>query len=259
MSLSELPSQKSPVTITQEHDELDFSKQDPILSCPKCKHFISGIDVNIEKTIAKCSHCNHVFAFEHDSGSLQLKPSAVTPKGVEALKLRSELDIRLNWTDTTPKATRTFMVMFTAFWNIILLPFVLITIFSGEWTIFLFLSAHLLVGLGLLWHLGTIYLNRTSLSISKHKLKIRTFPFRHLLWANTEINVNEIKQLYVTKYVQSTSNDVPNYAYALYAILDTGEKRALIRGMNRETQIYIEKEIEGFLGIKNLRVPEEDR
>jgi hypothetical protein len=247
------------ITKTQLQEELDFSGQSPILSCPRCNHFIKGSDVNIEKTIAKCSHCEHVFAFEHDSNSLQLKPVPIIPEGIETLKLKSELDIRLKWLNTTSKGGRKFLTLFAAMWNLMLLPFVLVVILSGEFGILLFLSLHLLVGLGLLWHLGTIYLNRTSILINKRKLRVRTIPLRHLLWPNTEIDVDSIQQLYVTKYVQSTSNGIPNYAYALYAILDNGEKRALIRGMSRETQIYIEKEIEDYLGIKKRRVPEEDK
>ena len=68
-----------------------------------------------------------------------------------------------------------------------------------------------------------------------------------------------IQQLYVSKYTASTTNGVPNYAYALYAVMKDGTKVSLLRGMNRETQRYIEKEIEGFLGIPNKSVKDEDK
>ena len=61
----------------------------------------------------------------------------------------------------------------------------------------------------------------------------------------------------MTRYVQSTSTGEPNYAYALYGILDSGEKVSLVRGMNKETQVFVEKEIENYLGIKNRKVPDE--
>jgi len=251
-STSELPKQEQEV-----YKELDFSNEHPLLSCPKCNHFISGKDINIEKTIARCSHCNHVFGFEHDSSSDQLKPVQIIPEGVEVLKLRSELDIRLKWLDTTSKSGRWFLTLFAGLWNLILLPFVIMVVVTGEWGILLFLSAHLLVGLGLIWHLATIYMNRTSISVTKRRIRVRTIPFRHFLWKNKEMDIDRITQLYVSRYVQSTSNGEPNYAFALYAIMDTGEKISLIRGMNRETQVYLEREIENYLGIKNRKVPEE--
>src|SRR5688572_22554754 len=89
------------------YEELEFA-QDRLLTCPKCNHFISGTDINVEKTLAKCGHCQHVFGFEHDSNSGQLKPSQIIPEGVEMLKPRSELDIRLKWKNTTSKAGRAF-------------------------------------------------------------------------------------------------------------------------------------------------------
>lgn len=237
--------------------EIDFSKESCLLSCPKCNHFISGKDINIENTIARCSQCNHVFGFEHDSSSHRLKPTQLIPEGIEALKLRSELDIRLKWAETTSKSGRWFLTLFAGFWNLILLPFVIMVVVTGEWGILLFLSAHLFVGLGLIWHLATIYMNRTSISVTKRRIRVRTIPFRHFLWKNKDLNVDQITQLYVSRYVQSTTNGEPNYAYALYAIMDSGEKVSLIRGMNRETQVYIEREIEDYLGIKNRKVPEE--
>lgn len=242
--------------LKQAEKELEFS-ENSLLSCPKCNHFISGKDINVEKTIARCSHCDHVFGFEHDSATHRLKPSQIIPEGIEILKLRSELDIRLKWVDTTSKAGRWFLTLFAGMWNLMLLPFLIVILVSGEWGILLFLSAHLLVGLGLLWHLATIYLNRTSISVSKRNIKVRTFPLKHFLWKNKDLDPDHITQLYVTKYVQSTTNGNPNYAYALYAIMKSGEKISLLRGMTREAQVFIEREIEDYLGIKNRKVPEE--
>lgn len=261
MNASDTPEQDqlNPKDTNEAYKEIDFSAPEhQLLSCPKCNHFISGNDINIEKTIAKCSQCQQVFGFEHDSDSPKLKPTLIIPDGIEVLKLKSELDLRLKWLDTTSNSGRWFLTLFAGLWNIFVLPFAIGAVVTGNWGILLFLSAHLSVGLGLLWHLGSLYFNRTSISITKRRIKIRTLPFRQFIWKDKEVDVDTIRQFYVSRYVQSTTNDNPNYAYALYAILNTGEKISLIRGMNRESQIYIEQEIENFLGIKNQRVPEEE-
>ena len=250
-----------PSTITKEAtDPLDFSgPEHQLLSCPKCNHFINGDDINIEKTIAKCHHCNHVFGFAHDSQTGKLVEEQLMPEGVEALKLKSELDIRLNWQKTTSKGGRGFITLFTFLWNLILLPFVLAIIIGGNWGILLFISLHLAVGLGLLWYTLAVYFNRTSLSISKRSLRVRSLPIRLPTFRSKDLDVEAIQQLYVSKYTASTTNGVPNYAYALYAVMKDGTKVSLLRGMNRETQRYIEKEIEGFLGIPNKGVKDEDK
>ncbi|MEP6793753.1 MAG: hypothetical protein ABJB16_05455 [Saprospiraceae bacterium] len=240
------------------YKEIDFKKETlSLLSCPRCNHIVSGSDIDIEHTKAKCNNCGYEFGFAYDSTDSALVPELLIPDGIEELKLRSELDLRLRWKETTTKGGRWFIVLFTSIWNLVLLPFVVGVIVSGQWGIFLFLALHLMIGLGLLWNLATIYLNSTSISVTRERIKIRTIPFRHPIWRGRDIDAKAIDQLYVSKYVQSSTNGVPNYAYALYAILKTGEKISLIRGMSLEAQTYVEKAIEDYLGIKNESVPEE--
>lgn len=255
------PSSLPPVTKTRETSkEVDFSGvEDQLLTCPKCKHFINGEDINIEKTIARCQHCHHVFGFAHDSKTGKLVDEQLMPEGVETLKLRSELDIRLSWQKTTSKGGRNFMTLFTFMWNLILLPFVLVILLTGNWSILLFISLHLAVGIGLLWYTLAVYFNKSSLTISDRFLRVRSLPIPLPSFKATNLEVADIDQLYVSKYTASTSNGVPNYAYALYAVMKDGTKVSLLRGMNRETQRYIEREIESYLGIKNKKVSEEDR
>jgi hypothetical protein len=261
MRQPDVPESNSPKPETQVVETgLDFSgKEDQLLSCPKCNHFISGSDINIEKTIARCGNCNHVFGFSHDSHTGLLRSELLLPEGVETLKLKSELDIRLDWNKTTSKGGKGFMTLFTLVWNLILLPIVLTIVLTGNWGILLFLSLHLAVGLSFLWYTAAIYLNKTSISISNRRLKVRSLPIRLPTSRVKEMDVRDIDQLYVSKYTASTTNGVPNYAYALYAIMKDGSKVSLLRGMNKETQRYIEQEIEGHLHIKNKFVDEEDR
>ncbi len=251
----EINQSKQPETV---YREIDFKKEGlSLLTCPRCNHIVSENDVDEEHTKAKCSSCGYEFEFAFDSEGSALIPELRIPEGIEELKLRSELDLRLRWKETTSKGGRWFMILFTSMWNLILLPFVVGAIVSGQWGILLFMGLHLLIGLGLLWNLATIYLNSTSISVTRERIRIRTVPFRHPVWRGRDIDARTIDQLYVSRYVQSTTNGSPNYAFALYAILKTGEKVSLIRGMSLETQTYIEKAIEDYLGIRDLAVPEE--
>jgi hypothetical protein len=250
----------SPSKPEEQYQELNFNERDhALLTCPKCDHLISGADINIEKTIAKCSNCHHVFGFSHNSKIGGLVPELIAPEGIEVLKLRSGLDLNLDWKKTTSKGGKSFLLAFTFLWNLILLPFVLTIVLSGNWSILLFISLHLAVGLGLLWYMAAIYLNRTSINLSRNHMRIRTVPIRIPFSKSGDYELSDIKQFYVSKYTASTSNGVPNYAYALYAIMNNGDKVSMLRGMNRETQHYIEKELETFLGITNIKVSGEDK
>jgi len=257
-----IPSEEQPIPkslIQETYKALDFNDPEhQLLTCPKCHHLISGDDINIEKTIAKCSHCHHVFGFSHDSKIGGWVPELIPPDGIEVLKLRSELDLRLDWKKTTSKGGKTFLLAFTFLWNLILLPFVLMILLSGSWGILMFMSLHLAVGLGLIWNMAAIYFNKTAINLSRHQMRIRTVPFRFPFSKSGKYPIADIQQFYVSKYTASTSNGVPNYAYALYAIMKNGDKVSMVRGMNRETQHYIEQELENYLGITNIRVSGED-
>jgi predicted Zn finger-like uncharacterized protein len=246
-------------------EPLDFEqRKHHLLACPNCDNFVSADDINIDKTIAKCSSCNHVFNFEHqfEAGRKEFdygRPEMLIPEGLEVLKLRSELDIQINWFKATSKASFAFTAIFTIIWNLILLPFVVTAIASGAYHILLLTSAHLIVGLSMLYYLVSIFANTTSILVNKRTLEIKTTPLKSPLRKNVKLDIKEIKQLYVSRYVASKTNNKPNFSYALYAITNQNKRVQLLKGMTRETQQYLEQEIEKFLEIKDAKVSGETK
>ncbi len=218
-----------------------------LLTCPNCNFFVAAKDINISKTIAKCENCNHVFSFEDDFDFREGRPEMLIPEGMEVLNLRSELDIEVKWT----KSIQPMMVVFTLVWNLFLLPFVIGGIMAGQAQILLFAGAHIAVGLGLLYNIFAQLFNRTNISVTDKRIEINTRPFPTPGKSKIELDADDLDQLYVTKYVSSTTNGVPSYAYALYAIDKNGTKFILIKGLNKESQLYIEQEIERYLQIKD--------
>ena len=235
------------------------ARSDHLIHCPQCDHILKAEDINIDKLVAKCAHCNHVFSFSHQMDrdvEGYSRPDMLIPNGLEVLKLSNELDIRVDWYRTIPRTSFAFTLIFTLVWNLILLPFVLMAIVSGEMSILLFTSVHILVGLSMLARLSAIFFNTTSVNVSRHALTITAGPLPSLFRVNRTIESRNIDQLYVTKYVESRTNGNPNYAYALYVILKNGNKIRLLNGLNSETQKYLEYEIESFLGIEDRQVSE---
>lgn len=233
------------------------SRQDHLLRCPSCDHFIKADDININKLIAKCAQCSHIFSFENVHIGKQIgysRPDMLIPAGLEVLKLQSELDIQVNWFRNVAKSSFAFTLIFTLIWNLVLLPFVLTALATGAYSILLFTSAHVAVGIGMLLRMLALFVNTTHVNVTRRNLEIRTTPMPSLFRRNRKIPAEEIQQLYVTKYVESRTNGNPNYAFGLYAILKNGQKVTLVKGMNEATQKYLEYEIESFLGIKDKPV-----
>lgn len=235
------------------------SYEDHLLHCPHCKTLIKADDINIDKLVAKCAKCDHVFSFGHAPRALigYSRPDMLIPSGLEVLKLQNELDIQVDWYRAIPRSSFTFTLVFTLMWNLILLPFVVASIATGTYSILAFTSAHLAVGLIFLYRMFSVFLNTTHVNVSRRYLELKTTPLPTPFRRDRKIPTDSIEQLYVTKYVESRTNGNPNYAYSLYAILKDGEKIRLAKGMNLETQKYLEYEIESFLGIKNEEVKDE--
>ncbi len=234
--------------------KIQLGKSDRLdLVCDACGAQIDGANININSSLAKCGSCNTVFAinddhfFHHDRKG---RPEMIMPEGTDVLELNDSLDIRLNWLKAHPQGALGFLTFFAIFWNGFLAFMVMSTSIGVS-----FLSIHLLVGLGLIYYLATIYLNYTDVIVNESYIEIDHRPIKNPFVRSKRIESDDIDQLYVTKYVSSRTNGNPNYAYGLYAILKTnGKKINLVKGMNKETQLYLEQEIERYLKIKDRPV-----
>jgi len=232
-------------------DELD-------LNCENCGSKIHGSNININSSLAKCGDCDTVFKIKEDhffTNERLGRPEMIMPSGTDVLELNESLDIRLDWLKSYPRGTLGFLTAFGLFWNVIIV-FIAIGVWSsGDFSGLAFMSIHTLVGLGFAYYLASVYLNYTDIIVGKSYIEINHGPVKNPFIRSKKIESQDIDQLYVSKYVSSTTNGKPTYAYALYAILKTnGRKVRLVKEMNRETQLYLEQEIERFLKITDRPV-----
>lgn len=227
------------------------------VDCPNCGSLVNPKNININNSMGKCDSCQEVFSFEEDHfffNDRPGRPEMIMPEGTDVLTLSESLDIRINWFKSYSKGGLGFLTFFTFMWNAIVGFFAFNMIASGAAGALIGLSMHLVVGLGLAYWLGSIFLNKTDIIISKDKIRITAGPLRNPFKPDKIIDVTDLKQFYVNRYVSSTTNGQPNHAYALYAISTNNTKQEIIKGMNKETQLYLEQEIERYLKIKDSHV-----
>jgi len=227
------------------------------LSCQECGQPIANSDININSTLAKCSNCGTVHFIEDKDfflGDRHGRPEMMIPEGTEVLHLPSSLDIRIRKYHASSKSGLAFKSIFTLMWNVILFVFVGSMIASGVGAGVLFVGAHLAVGVVMLVNLLETVINYTDVVVDDHNLEISSKPISGFWNRPKVIPKRDIEQIYVSRYVSSKVNGQPNYAYGLYAILRNGKKLELIKGMNKQTQLYIEQELERYLGIEDRTV-----
>lgn len=224
------------------------------LNCPNCRSTIPSEDVNIGALIAKCNNCNHVFNFNEHAVKPYNKPEVPMPPGMEMLALNSELDIQFRWKD----GMNSFLTFFTIVWNLMMLPFLYQIVSSGEWGGLLALSAHLAVGVGLLYYTICMFVNTTYVTVDRRNLLVEHLPLKFPFTKNHSISTSDIKQVYFERYTASTSNDKPNYAFQVIVILNSEDRINIVKGLRTQYQgRFIEQEIERFLNIKDEPVEEE--
>lgn len=227
-----------------------------LLDCPSCKHFISSAQIDLEEGIASCTNCGHTFAFEDVVKADPLRRrEVVMPDGVDALKLSSMLDIVVDWYHAAPKRTIATLISGSFFWNIILLPIVIFLALSGDFIFILFFGGHIITGLMLLMYLAATFLNKTHIEVNASGINIRHTPLP-MFNKQQHIPVEMIDQLYVSRYTERFHNKKGNgvQAYALSAVLKNRKVVRLLKGMDLETQLYLEQEIETYLEIKDRKV-----
>ncbi|HMQ60322.1 MAG TPA: hypothetical protein PKE06_06625 [Flavilitoribacter sp.] len=224
------------------------------LYCPNCNSLIPAADINIASLVAKCNHCNSVFSFDRQVSAVPersyKRAEVMLPRGFEAFSTLSALDVEISWRQTSDGMG--FLLFFTLFWNFIVFIFVFIGLASGEYKMLLFISVHLLVGVSLLYYVIATFVNKTYIQVSRRQVSIVHTPLKLPFYKDKSIFSNELDQLYVQRYVASTTNGQPNHAFALQARLKNGREIRLIKGLKHPDQAaYLEQQIEKFLTIED--------
>ena len=96
----------------------EATKQPLLLDCPACHSFISQADINEDKSIASCGHCDHVFQLDDAQYWDPFgPPPSAQPDGIEVLRLRSMIELRIRHYQNVDKKELGFIGIFSLLWN----------------------------------------------------------------------------------------------------------------------------------------------
>ncbi len=226
------------------------------LSCPDCRAPIYADNVDLVKTIAKCTSCHNIFEFEEEFNSKKELPGryrkeVTIPPGIEVLHLMNELEIMIQWR----KSAKNFTLSFALFWNTFVGLAITALLLSGEFAILLFFIPFILAGVYLLYASIGHLVNTSFITVDDKRLSVEHKPINFLIQKDKHFAPHEIKQAYVRKYSIGSTNGNPVYAYAVDLLLKNGKKVPLVKELHAlEYAQYIEQEIEHYLKIKDRPV-----
>lgn len=220
------------------------------ICCPSCDTEIPSDNLNIQDKIGKCGSCNAVFPFDESIKKLTDKVHKGTqkilrPEGIEMFYFDDELEMSFdqpaNWLDWV---MLTFVSFFTlAGWGI--------WVESGGNFLQLLLALSP-VWIGLAYHFRRKR-HKKYIKVDKENITIRLRP--HKLIKDKIFAIHEVKQLYVKHYPSS-------HRYVLFMQIDKGNGQEHIKITTTKSASkakFIEQEIESFLNIEDVIVPEETK
>jgi hypothetical protein len=170
------------------------------------------------------------------------------PDKLEINRRGSEIEIVRTWFGSQVL----FITAFAVFWDGFLFSwYSMLGEFKGgmDSMFFYFPLIHVAVGVGITYYALCGWLNRTRITVGRGKVSVRHGP---LPWfGNREMDSSAIKQLYAKEMI-STSRNGTTVSYDLNALTRDGRSIKFVGGLeNSDQALYIEQEIEKFLGVKD--------
>jgi hypothetical protein len=204
--------------------------------------------------VAQCAVCHSVFHFESEFtdgriGVAVQKAETTRPENVQVENWSGGLTLYWRWLNWR-------ILLFTTFalaWNAITISFfgiMMAGILEGDFDrSYFFFCFPIGISLFLVYYVLAGFVNQTKVIVDGQTIRIQHSP---LPWGSEKMVERGVVQLYTRKRYSG------NYwfgHYHLYAISSKGEHVILLSGLETpEHAIFVEQEIEKFLGIEDLMV-----
>lgn len=220
------------------------------ITCKRCGALVPADDVNLDTMAAKCRSCNAVFSIAD-----QVEPDGgLAPRARLDVPLPERFSVehpggglRISWRWHTPTAY--FLAFFALFWNGFLCVWITAALSAGAGAFALFALIHVAAGVGLAYTTLAMFLNNTQVDASYGALSVRHGPLPWL--GNLQLSRDAIRQLYCVERVRRSRRSAAT-TYELKAVRADGSAATVLSSLQTTEQaLYLEQELERFLGIKD--------
>lgn len=218
------------------------------IHCPSCGSQIAAGDVSLQNQLAKCSSCAVIFSIEDEvqavKSKIEAKQEVSRPVGVELYEYKGNLDIEvrqlLNAVDGIA-----MILLPTLLFIVGLLVFK--SALSMYWLIALVLALCLFI-----YRMLNRSKDKTYIEVGQNYLKVKSRPRNFK--KDIDIRVDEIDQIYIKNYVGTAYY----YVFAIVNGVEGQRHEKLLTVASLAQAKYIEQELEGFMRIKDRKVPESE-
>lgn len=145
------------------------------------------------------------------------------------------------------------MTGFAIFWDAFLINWYTQVVPRGDRMAMYFPLVHVAVGIGITYYVVAGWCNRTHIVVGNGNVSVRHRP---IPWfGNTKVDASNLRQLYAKEHVTRSRRGGESSSYEVRAVTHDGRNMKLVSGLETSEQaLYIEQEIERYLGIKDAPV-----
>lgn len=219
------------------------------LFCQQCGAAIPAEDVDLSTLHARCRKCDEVFSFDRSlrEGAGRTRAEVPQPERIRVVEDGGGFRAERTWYSPI-----IFLYLgFAVFWDAFLFVWFSKAFSVGAFV--LFALPHAVVGIGLTYFVLVSFFNRTIVEIRGNRLRCFHEPFP---WpGSANLDVRDIRQLYVQEKMSYGQHGHSHRRFRLYALTQVGEKVLLIRGLREmDEALFFEQQVERFLGIPDEAV-----
>ncbi len=175
--------------------------------------------------------------------------STVLPRGFEINFHNDYMQITRTWFSVGKFISMLiFVLIFNGVW--MSNGFLEILTSDRELLLKLFALVFIIIGAGSVYLSIATFFNKTQILVSLDIIEIKHHP---LPWfGNKRVETSNIKQLFVKEKYRGSSNNNPRLSYNVLGLTKEDKQFNLITGLEFSNQaLYIEQEVEKYLGIEN--------
>lgn len=231
------------------------------VTCQICQAEVEPSNIDLTRNISQCDRCGEIFncADQLDaivsfgsSAPVPGRPEVSLPQNFKVAHGNGGLLITIKWMSPAMFA----LLFFCIIWDGFMIFWYILTLGNKIWVMAAFGIPFALVGIGLTYSTILGFVNRTEILISHEKLTIQHLPLP-CCRESKEILSAEIAQLYTMRHVSHSDNGTST-TYDLRMKTTHGKDQTLIKNLSEQDHgLYIEQQIERFLGLADEAVPGE--
>ncbi len=224
------------------------------LNCPSCAAAILADDMDLPSATAKCRSCQSLFSFREQMPS----PPAALAREQVGLPERFSVDSAgggLHIAFSKDRGSSSFMIVFLVFWFGFLIMWNVITISLGIYFMSAFSLIHVFAGLFFAHRTAATIFNTTDLRVDRTRLSVKSGPVP--VGGALELPSSSVDQLFCTRKEHSNKGRRWN-TYNVVAKTRDGREQTVLAGLETDRQaLFIEQQIEKYLGIQDKAMPGE--